>query len=203
MTKTLYQVLGLDPSAEEVVVRAAFKALAQKYHPDKLKPGSVQGANLMVDINLSYKILSNPLSRKKYDQALNESLGLNKKSPPPSESAGKRPQYRPNVKRDNSEYQKSGDFNPHGSSHQTSQTAEHEYQRLINRINANAVDEIELVNLFEKLFKLSLTIRHGYSNTYWFEENEKRYTHDFRSLKDVIVQKLTFELSQTQSQETP
>jgi DnaJ-class molecular chaperone len=203
MTKTLYQVLGLDPSAEEVVVRAAFKALAQKYHPDKLKPGSVQGANLMVDINLSYKILSNPISRKKYDQALNESLGLNKKSPPPSEPAGKRPQYRPNVKREHAEHQNSGDFNPFGSTGQPSQAAEHEYQKLINRIKANAVDEIELVNLFEKLFKLPLTIRHGYSNTYWFEENEKRYTHDFKSLKEVIVQKLTFELSQMQGQETP
>ena len=58
------------------------------------------------------------------------------------------------------------------------------------------MDEIELVNLFEKLFKIPLTIRQGYSNTYQFEENGKKYTHDFSSLKEVVVQKLQFEMSQ-------
>lgn len=199
MPKTLYQVLGLDPSAEDVVVRAAFKALAQKYHPDKLKAGSVQGAHLMVDINLSYKILSNPISRKKYDQALNEALGQNKQPNHVSSPSGQRPEFHPASKRNHPDFKKTSPFNAQNTSFHHTQPPEHEFDKLIERIKANAVDEIELVNLFEKLFKRPLTIRHGYSNTYLFEENDKRYTHDFSSLKEVVVQKLNFELSRVEN----
>ena len=192
MTKTLYQVLGLDPSAEDIVVRAAYKALAQKYHPDKLKSGAVQGTHLMVDINLSYKILSNSISRKKYDQALNESLGQSHKPNHASSPGNQRPQYHPGTARATPSAQQQ-----RPSSRTFVEPQEHEYVKLISRIKANAVDEIELVNLFEKLFKIPLTIRHGYSNTYQFEEKEKRYTHDFYSLKEVIVQKLNFEVNQS------
>lgn len=200
MTKTLYQVLGLDPSAEEIVIRAAFKALAQKYHPDKLKAGSVQGANLMVDINLSYKILSNPISRKKYDQALFESMGLkaNASSSHASAPHSERPQYHPSSRNSRSQTAAPNNHNPFSSTQKKAEP-EHEYIQLISRIKANGVDEIELVNLFEKLFKLPLTIRQGYSNTYLFEENGTRYTHNFSSLKDVIVQKLTQELNRATS----
>jgi curved DNA-binding protein CbpA len=190
MSKTLYQVLGLDPSAEDVVVRAAFKALAQKYHPDKLKAGSAQGANLMVDINLSYKILSNPITRKRYDQALNESLGKTATPTHTSSNSAQRPQYHPSARQARAASQTSRD-----SSSAFAQPQEHEYVKLIQRIKANSVDEIELVNLFEKLFKIPLTIRPGYSNTYQFEENAKRYIHDFSSLKEVIIQKLSFEMN--------
>jgi curved DNA-binding protein CbpA len=152
----------------------------------------------MVDINLSYKILSNPISRKKYDQALNESLGRPAQTHHASAPSAKRPQYHPSSKRQSADYKNPGHAFSQDGAFQNTETPEHEYAKLINRIKANAVDEIELVNLFEKLFKMPLTIRHGYSNTYLFEENEKRYTHDFRSLKDVIVQKLSFELSKSQ-----
>jgi DnaJ-class molecular chaperone len=190
MSKTLYQVLGLDPSAEDVVVRAAFKALAQKYHPDKLKAGSAQGANLMVDINLSYKILSNPITRKRYDQALNESLGKTATPTHTSSNVAQRPQYHPSARQARAASKTSKD-----SSSAFAQPQEHEYVKLIQRIKANSVDEIELVNLFEKLFNIPLTIRHGYSNTYQFEENDKRYIHDFSSLKEVVIQKLSFEMN--------
>ena len=36
--KDLYKVLGLLPQAEPEVIKASYKALAQKYHPDKHKP---------------------------------------------------------------------------------------------------------------------------------------------------------------------
>ena len=36
-TNNYYAVLGLLHTAEPVVVKAAFKALAQRYHPDKFK----------------------------------------------------------------------------------------------------------------------------------------------------------------------
>ncbi|WP_103965400.1 J domain-containing protein [Nitrosomonas ureae] len=33
--KDYYAILGVTPLADNVVIRAAYKALAQRYHPDK------------------------------------------------------------------------------------------------------------------------------------------------------------------------
>jgi hypothetical protein len=135
--------------------------------------------------------LSNPISRKKYDQALKESLGNTAKPAHTSSNQHQRPQYHPTAKR-HTPSQRASSY----ASNSEDESDEHEYDKLIQRIKANAMDEIELVNLFEKLFKIPLTIRQGYSNTYQFEENGKRYTHDFSSLKEVVVQKLKFEMGQ-------
>ena len=43
--KTYYQTLGVTPDAEDIVIRAAYKALSQRYHPDKFK-GSVEKLKL-------------------------------------------------------------------------------------------------------------------------------------------------------------
>ena len=46
--KNLYQILGVLDTAEDIVIRAAYKALAQKYHPDKWS-GDVGEATLKMD----------------------------------------------------------------------------------------------------------------------------------------------------------
>jgi molecular chaperone DnaJ len=33
--RTFYQILGVQPDAEDVVIKAAYRALSQRYHPDK------------------------------------------------------------------------------------------------------------------------------------------------------------------------
>jgi curved DNA-binding protein CbpA len=66
--KNYYKTLGVLDDAEDIVIRAAYKALAQRYHPDKWQ-GNPQIANQrMSDINEAYEILSDPVNRKKYDQ---------------------------------------------------------------------------------------------------------------------------------------
>jgi len=47
-----YRVLGVDPSAEEQVVKAAYKAKAKLFHPDH---GGSQ--DKMADINQAYKTI--------------------------------------------------------------------------------------------------------------------------------------------------
>ena len=65
--KDYYRALGVLDDAEDIIIRAAYKALAQRYHPDKWK-GNLQDANKkMADINEAYNILSDPTTRKKYD----------------------------------------------------------------------------------------------------------------------------------------
>lgn len=63
-----YRTLGVAYDAEDIVVRAAYKALAQRYHPDKWQ-GSQQAAHArMAEINNAYSILSDPIKRRAYDQ---------------------------------------------------------------------------------------------------------------------------------------
>lgn len=67
--KDYYAILGILPSAEDVVIRAAWKALAQRYHPDRF-PGNIAEANIrMADINEAYNVLSDPVRRSVYDES--------------------------------------------------------------------------------------------------------------------------------------
>jgi curved DNA-binding protein CbpA len=76
ITKNLYQVLGVQEDAEDIVIRAAYKALAQKYHPDKWS-GDVSEANrLMAELNNAYKILSDPLKRREYDAGFRSGITI-------------------------------------------------------------------------------------------------------------------------------
>ncbi len=72
--KDYYAVLGVVPSAEDVVIRAAYKALALRYHPDR-NPGSSEAAAKMAELNEAYNILSDPVKRKDYDKARGEKEG--------------------------------------------------------------------------------------------------------------------------------
>lgn len=64
--KDYYAILGVVPTAEAVVIKAAYKALAQRYHPDR-NQGSTEAADKMVEINEAYAVLSDPERRKEYD----------------------------------------------------------------------------------------------------------------------------------------
>jgi curved DNA-binding protein CbpA len=60
-----YQVLQVHPEAEREVIRAAYRALALKYHPD-----TVTGSqDRMAILNQAWEILRNASTRAAYDQA--------------------------------------------------------------------------------------------------------------------------------------
>jgi curved DNA-binding protein CbpA len=63
--KDYYAVLGIAPDSDEVVVRAAYKALMLKYHPDT---SSVAGAGARAAaINEAFNVLGDPRRRASYD----------------------------------------------------------------------------------------------------------------------------------------
>ncbi len=64
-----YSVLGVDRSATDAEIRAAYRDLVAKYHPDKHQGNPLEGlaAEKMADINRAYDILSNPAKRSAYD----------------------------------------------------------------------------------------------------------------------------------------
>ena len=63
--KDLYAVLGVAPHADEVVIRAAFKALMLRYHPDRNQ--SVEAAAKAAAIIEAFAVLGDPARRTEYD----------------------------------------------------------------------------------------------------------------------------------------
>jgi curved DNA-binding protein CbpA len=59
-----YRTLQVDSRAEDIVVEAAFRALAGRYHPD----GQAPDAARMADINRAYDLLRTPVRRRRYDR---------------------------------------------------------------------------------------------------------------------------------------
>ncbi len=64
----LYAVLGVLPKAEPVVVTAAYRALAQKYHPDRWAGDPKEAHERMTVINAAYATLSDSQLRAQYDR---------------------------------------------------------------------------------------------------------------------------------------
>ena len=59
-----YEILQVHPSAEPEVIAAAYRKLAQKYHPDlSAEPA---GLEKMKRINVAHDVLSDPQKRKEY-----------------------------------------------------------------------------------------------------------------------------------------
>ena len=65
MAEDLYSVLEVAPNATAGEIRAAFRRLARRHHPDL---GSASPARMVV-INRAYAVLSDPERRRRYDAA--------------------------------------------------------------------------------------------------------------------------------------
>ncbi|HEY3997798.1 MAG TPA: J domain-containing protein [Candidatus Xenobia bacterium] len=65
--KDYYQILGVSRDASEKDVKAAYRKLARKYHPD-VNPGDKNAEEKFKDINLAYQVLSDKEKRGQYDQ---------------------------------------------------------------------------------------------------------------------------------------
>src|SRR5258705_11044190 len=63
-----YAILGVHPNAEDIVIRAAFKALAQRYHPDRFAGSKDEAHRRMADLTNAYETLADPARRRKYDR---------------------------------------------------------------------------------------------------------------------------------------
>lgn len=64
---THYDNLQVSRRANASIIRAAFKALSQKYHPDKHLGDNKLAYEKFHTIKQAYDVLSNPKSRQEYD----------------------------------------------------------------------------------------------------------------------------------------
>jgi len=63
-----YRILQVDPSAEDAVIQAAYRALMKRYHPDRVGPDRASRTALAQQLNGAYATLSNPKARELYDR---------------------------------------------------------------------------------------------------------------------------------------
>jgi len=72
-----YRILQVQPDADLDVVRAAYRVLARKVHPDATTPLDASQERLMTDLNWAYALVRDPLKRKAWESD-------RRRAPPPT-----------------------------------------------------------------------------------------------------------------------
>lgn len=65
--KDLYRILGVARNASSDEIKASYRKLAQKYHPDK-NPDNPKAEEKFKEVSVAYEVLGNEEKRKLYDE---------------------------------------------------------------------------------------------------------------------------------------
>ena len=80
MARNPYIVLGLAPTASDSEIRAAFRKLAKKYHPDR-NPDDKKAEEKFKEISAAFDVIGDPDRRKKFDRGEIDEEGREKAHP--------------------------------------------------------------------------------------------------------------------------
>jgi curved DNA-binding protein CbpA len=80
-----YKILQVDPEAEDEVIQAAYRRLAQKYHPDRSQ--GPEAAARMVGINAAWETIKDPVRRAAYDRLRDEAAARRAEQPAAAQPA--------------------------------------------------------------------------------------------------------------------
>ena len=80
--RTHYDNLKVARDAPLEVIRAAYKTLSQKYHPDR-NSGNPNASKTMAIINEAYRVLSDPALRKAHDEWIRKNEAHSAPKPQP------------------------------------------------------------------------------------------------------------------------
>lgn len=163
--KDLYAVLGLLHTAETEVIKAAYKALAQKYHPDKHPEKKLLFTEIMTELNHAHAVLGNAKKRKEWDVSWKKFN--DKQSGGATQPEKHTPQAKPQPA-------------PKASKHVT----------VLSHLASNKIDEFQMMHLYEELFGNSLKVHSGWTNHYVHKVAGKEIRYSFTELKQLIIDKL-------------
>jgi len=91
----LYAVMGVDADASPEEIRAAYRSLAQRFHPDH-NPNNMAAARRMQEINEAFAVLNSPERRRAYGEARQRQMPAPQQTPAHGAGRGQRPYYRGN-----------------------------------------------------------------------------------------------------------
>ncbi len=72
MVENFYDILQVTRAASPEVIRAAYKSLSQRWHPDRNLGNRAEAEYRMKGINAAYNVLSDPQKRADYDAELDK-----------------------------------------------------------------------------------------------------------------------------------
>ena len=72
-----YRILQVQPDAEPDVMRAAYRVLARKVHPDASAPLDEEAERRMTDLNWAYALVRDPVKRQAWESD-------RRRAPPPT-----------------------------------------------------------------------------------------------------------------------
>ena len=70
--KDFYETLGVERSATPENIKAAYRTLAFKWHPDKNTENQAEAEAKFKEINEAHSVLSDPTKRARYDERGND-----------------------------------------------------------------------------------------------------------------------------------
>ena len=104
-----YDILGVAPTASEEVIRAAYRKLAKKHHPD-LNPGNKEAERRFKDIAAAYDLVGDPAKRKRFDAGEIDETGVERPERKfYRQYAGAGPEARPGWQGDGASFEDLGD----------------------------------------------------------------------------------------------
>ena len=73
MRDNYYHILGLDNFASQEEIKAAYRKLAKKYHPDR-NPEKPDYEEKFKRVNIAHKILTEPTKKARFDESLKQQI---------------------------------------------------------------------------------------------------------------------------------
>lgn len=85
--RTHYLNLHVDESADPAVIKASYKVLAQRYHPDRNPEDPKEAERIFKIITSAYEVLSDADKRLQYDSQLRAQREMERSAAPPRPSS--------------------------------------------------------------------------------------------------------------------